>query len=95
MNKLEIIGKIKETMKSRAISQTRLAEDFGVTCKTVSFWMKGEPITVKHLLDILEYLDLDIVVYDPTKYLLCNKEELYEPSDTEEIVRLKKKTYHS
>ena len=80
MNEFEagVVGRIKESMKTRGLTQEELAKSIGVKQYTVSRMLSGSPFpTVEQLALIANALDVSLY------YLIGIQEESYRELSTE------------
>ena len=61
--KLRLIDDIKDELKHSDMSMTELAQKLGVSRQMVSFWLKGEKVSLDKLLDIAAVFDLEYEMF--------------------------------
>lgn len=61
--KLKLIDDIKDEMKHSEMSMTDLAQKLGVSRQMVSFWLKGDKVSLDKLLDIAAVFDLEYEMF--------------------------------
>jgi transcriptional regulator with XRE-family HTH domain len=55
---IELLDSIRKMIKSKGITQAKLARDLGVSVPTVKRWLAGEGVDVETLFRLLDYLGL-------------------------------------
>lgn len=61
--KLKLIDDIKDELKHSEMSMTDLAQKLGVSRQMVSFWLKGDKVSLDKLLDIAAVFDLEYEMF--------------------------------
>jgi transcriptional regulator with XRE-family HTH domain len=61
--KLKLIDDIKDELKHSQMSMTDLAQKLGVSRQMVSFWLKGDKVSLDKLLDIAAVFDLEYEMF--------------------------------
>jgi transcriptional regulator with XRE-family HTH domain len=61
--KLRLIDDIKDELKRSEMSMTDLAQKLGVSRQMVSFWLKGDKVSLDKLLDIAAVFDLEYEMF--------------------------------
>lgn len=53
-------NRIKELRRAKGISQDLMAQDLGISCRTLQRYEKGQVADANTLLKIAEYLEVDV-----------------------------------
>jgi transcriptional regulator with XRE-family HTH domain len=61
--KLKLIDDINDELKFSGTSQSDLAKKLGVSRQMVSFWLKGENVSLDKLLEIAAVFDLEYEMF--------------------------------
>ncbi len=61
--KLKLIDDINDELKHSGMSKSMLSSKLGVSRQMVSFWLKGENVSLDKLLDIAAVFDLKYEIF--------------------------------
>jgi transcriptional regulator with XRE-family HTH domain len=88
---------IKELRQKKGISQTELANQIGVTIRTIQHWEKGSKnITIDKLDRINSYFELNMNIYNQNEensklFLVEEKKSIYKTTNETKIKKLEDK----